>query len=198
MGARHCLRKTSSLAKRHLILVGSMGFVLAAGKGRAGSYHLLAPLRRLSALALFSNLRFYFRWIPSEINPADGPSRSKQTQVGGRVDSRGWGVFGKIAQRSFSSALSEEAKAWAGLPVGDLEQQPDDSGAAEGQQHHSNITRARSPGSGVLAEEHLPLIEGGSSSSKPPRSKPPQEVSASGLRITALASFTSRGKVETK
>ncbi|CAK0886135.1 unnamed protein product [Prorocentrum cordatum] len=60
---------------RHLILSDSMAWVCAATKGRGSLWILLRRCRELCALAIASGCRFVYRWIPSEWNSADAPSR---------------------------------------------------------------------------------------------------------------------------
>ena len=75
-GAKHALRSHASLGKRILMLVDSLSLALGMCKGRAHSHHLRIPLLRISALSLASGCRFATRWIPSELNVADAPSRA--------------------------------------------------------------------------------------------------------------------------
>ena len=49
--------------------------MFAARKGRSSAYQLLWHLRRLSAFLLCSGMMLYCNWIPTEVNPADRPSR---------------------------------------------------------------------------------------------------------------------------
>ena len=72
---RHKLRKLSGLKCKHLALVDTLPLALAAGKGRASSWHLLRPLRQICSLLLCSSCRLITRWVPSELNAADAPSR---------------------------------------------------------------------------------------------------------------------------
>jgi len=74
-GVRHILRKCSNFGKRHVILTDSMTAAVAIDKGRANSFRLRRVLQQLAALSLGSGCVFRSRWIPSEWNPADGPSR---------------------------------------------------------------------------------------------------------------------------
>ena len=60
---------------RHLILSDSMAWVCAATKGRGSPWFLLRRCRELCALAIASGCRFVYRWIPSEWNSSDAPSR---------------------------------------------------------------------------------------------------------------------------
>ncbi|CAK0869151.1 unnamed protein product, partial [Prorocentrum cordatum] len=72
---RHATRDVALHHHRLLFLVDNLPLALAAGKGRGREPTLRRPLRRISALALATNLRCYVRWIPSGLNVADGPSR---------------------------------------------------------------------------------------------------------------------------
>ena len=57
--------------QRHLFLGDNMGVVLACARARSKSFKFIVQLRKLCALSLISNIRVYFRWIPSEINLSD-------------------------------------------------------------------------------------------------------------------------------
>ena len=78
LGVRHLMRNTASLGCRLLVLGDNMPVVLAATKGRGRSKFLRRPPRELAALLLATaGSRLSNRWIPSESNPADAPSRGK-------------------------------------------------------------------------------------------------------------------------
>ncbi len=77
--ARHKLRRVSEVGKRHILLTDNLSLCLAATKGRSGSPHLKGVLQRLCSLALVTGSRFYVRWLPSELNPADRGSRAPGT-----------------------------------------------------------------------------------------------------------------------
>lgn len=72
---KHQLRSQANLNQRILALVDNLPLALGAAKGRANSPHLLPTLRQICALSLVSGSRLYVRWIPSEKNVADAPSR---------------------------------------------------------------------------------------------------------------------------
>lgn len=74
-GVRHRLRDKASLGRRLLLLGDNMTLTLAVGKGRSGSPLLRGTLRELAAITLATGTRLVSRWIPSEHNVADGPSR---------------------------------------------------------------------------------------------------------------------------
>ncbi|CAK0892102.1 unnamed protein product, partial [Prorocentrum cordatum] len=60
---------------RDLFLVDNAAIVLSFARGRCNIYVVLQQIRRFRALCLIHNIRPYFRWIMSEFNPADAPSR---------------------------------------------------------------------------------------------------------------------------
>ena len=75
IGLRRALRAVSAHHCRHLSFVDNLALALAAGKGRGKTSRLRRPLRQFAALCLAGNVRVFVRWIPSERNAADPPSR---------------------------------------------------------------------------------------------------------------------------
>ena len=57
------------------VFTDSQVVVGALGKGRASSHQLLRLCRMAAAVQLACGIRLYLRWVPSESNVADGPSR---------------------------------------------------------------------------------------------------------------------------
>lgn len=76
MGIKWILSHPHAIAKRVLLLGDSMVAIGALTKGRSSSFSILRLLRRFAALSLASGLLVTFRYIPTDVNPADGPSRS--------------------------------------------------------------------------------------------------------------------------
>ncbi len=64
-----------SLSRRVLLLVDSTVAYYSLWKGRSSSPALLFVLRKIAALLLASGLSLLPSWVPSEVNPADAPSR---------------------------------------------------------------------------------------------------------------------------
>ena len=60
---------------RLVIWCDSLVVVFAVRKGRSSSPELLRRMRALSAHLLATGVQLYCNWIPTEVNPADGPSR---------------------------------------------------------------------------------------------------------------------------
>lgn len=73
--ARWVLSFRHSVGARVLVLCDSQVVVGAVTKGRSSSQLLLRRLRYLSSLVLASGLRLSLRWVPTDLNPADEPSR---------------------------------------------------------------------------------------------------------------------------
>lgn len=65
---------SAHLSRVHL-LVDSTVTLFSLWKGRSSSPRLLLILRKISALLLASGMALHVGWVPSEVNPADRPSR---------------------------------------------------------------------------------------------------------------------------
>jgi hypothetical protein len=75
---RWVLSSPDSINRRLLLLSDSQVAVGALCKGRSSAHSLLARLRPTCALLLASGIQLSVRWIRSELNPADEPSRRFQ------------------------------------------------------------------------------------------------------------------------
>ena len=73
---RWALSSSSAMNSRLLLLCDSSAVLGALSKGRSSSVLLLRRCRRMSAWLLASGLRLFMRWVPTEWNPADAPSRA--------------------------------------------------------------------------------------------------------------------------
>ncbi len=83
------------------MILDNLPLALSAGNGRAGTHLLLRPLRRMCALLLLSSARMIVRWIPSELNSADAPSRGfAKLQLRDAIPARG------VARASAGGAAS--------------------------------------------------------------------------------------------
>lgn len=58
-----------------LLLTDSLSMALAFERARSKSFKVLLQIRRFAAVALARNITPHLRWIPSELNAADEPSR---------------------------------------------------------------------------------------------------------------------------
>lgn len=77
LAVRRLTRSQNSRRKKHLFLVDNMGLALAVCKGRASNYGMLRIMQQLSALSIAGDICIRVRWIASEFNIADGPSRGQ-------------------------------------------------------------------------------------------------------------------------
>ncbi len=71
------LRHVCPLDSRFLLLTDSTAALGALTKGRSSSFALLRCVRRVSATLLATGVRPLYRYVESEANPADRPSRSR-------------------------------------------------------------------------------------------------------------------------
>ena len=71
----HLLRANRNIGKHVVCLVDNLPAALFATKGRGKSHLLKGPLRKIASLLLATGSRLHVRWIPSELNIADRPSR---------------------------------------------------------------------------------------------------------------------------
>lgn len=72
----HALRANRNFGRRILFLSDNLPLSLGVCKGRAKSSFLTKPLRKICALSLATGSKFHVRWVPSEWNVADKPSRA--------------------------------------------------------------------------------------------------------------------------
>ena len=72
---KHVMRDNKRFGLRHVILTDSMTAAVSYDKGRSQSFRLRRVLQQSGALCLATGSSFRLRWVPSEWNPADGPSR---------------------------------------------------------------------------------------------------------------------------
>ena len=72
---RHLSRSSPAWHKRVLIFTDSLVTLGCLGKGRSSARGLLRVCRQAAAIQLACRIRLYLRWVPSERNLADAPSR---------------------------------------------------------------------------------------------------------------------------
>ena len=72
---RHLARSRRNWGHKVLLLIDSMAALGVIAKGRSSSLPLLRLARQVCAISLAFDIRPAPRYIPSEVNPSDGPSR---------------------------------------------------------------------------------------------------------------------------
>ena len=75
LALRRLSRDSKQRGKRLLVLVDNLALGMALSKGRAHDFHMLRICQQAAAISLAADFFVRPRWIPSEVNPADGPSR---------------------------------------------------------------------------------------------------------------------------
>ena len=83
LGLRWCVSRPASIGARLPFLVDSSVAYYIARKGRTSTPHLLTIFRRCSALTLALSASMAPVWLPSQLNPADAPSRSLHALASG-------------------------------------------------------------------------------------------------------------------
>ena len=78
---QHRLQRPDGCHCRMLFLGDNLGCILALSRSRAKDYHLLVQVRKVAAWCLARGVRISFRWIPSEWNTADDPSRLAEAEL---------------------------------------------------------------------------------------------------------------------
>ncbi len=70
----------SSSHRRVLLLTDSSTAFGALTKGRSSAYAILRSCRSIAALSLAAGVYLNMKWVPSALNPADGPSRATHSR----------------------------------------------------------------------------------------------------------------------
>ena len=106
LAMRRLTRSQQYRGLRHVVLLDNLALCFAVGKGRCHGFALLRVLQQLSALSLASGIILRPRWIPSESNLADGPSRGQVEPGAYRKD---WGIW-PGEEINFKSSQSDSSK----------------------------------------------------------------------------------------
>ena len=131
IAARRLTRNSRSRGKRHLFFVDNLALAMSSCKGRASNYSMLRIMQQLGALSLAGGFVIRLRWVASEFNPADGPSRGQvrpgtyqapSSQADGRAS-----FFTKSSRSEPESECSEESgQAETELPTHESDREESD------------------------------------------------------------------------
>ena len=99
------LTDTSNWNQRHLFVNDDMGMDLAVSKRRCRDAHLLVLMRRVGALVLLTGCAAVNRWLPSELNGSDGPSRVHEPRERQKGPAEN---FGRRGQKKFAEGFYVE------------------------------------------------------------------------------------------
>ena len=78
LGVKHAVRDRKRRGRRVLFFVDNQSLLGGVRKGRSSSWGMLVRCRHVAAHALFAGLRLFWRYVPTDINVADGPSRGQR------------------------------------------------------------------------------------------------------------------------
>ena len=77
IATRRLSRTKRHRGKRHVVIVDNLALAFSVCKGRSNNFAMLRVLQQLGALCLAAELTLRPRWVPSEWNVSDGPSRGQ-------------------------------------------------------------------------------------------------------------------------
>ena len=81
LAVRRLSRSSEHRGKRLLVLVDNLALAFGMGKGRSCNHGMLRLNQKIGALLLACNIDLRVRWIPSEWNVSDGPSRGSNLRT---------------------------------------------------------------------------------------------------------------------
>ncbi len=117
-GIKHVLRSVDNFGKRHLVLSDSITAVCALDRGRGKAFKMRRVTQQVGAMCLATHTVFSYRWLPSEWNPADGPSRGSRFPT----DVSSWRPDGdSSADRDRAEDKGQQAEAFKGAEVSGAE-----------------------------------------------------------------------------
>ena len=202
---RHKLRSSLNFGCKHVHFGDNLGMVLAFDRGRAKSVPLLICCRRVLAYSIAGDSSFIHRWVPSEHNAADGPSRRWEHLCNAAPSKRQSKaikealIYPKAATDS-TIRQARELQRWALGRVEEEDSTPPDKGRANQESAATRATRSGRGHQGFQTAEALcsrcppkeggaPVFSGGSGSG-----------TTNGRGVQAqdsfVSSFLSRNEVE--
>ncbi len=77
LAVRRLARSQKNRGKNHVVFMDNLALCFSTAKGRGKNFSMLRIMQQIGSISLACNLGIFPRWIPSEDNPADGPSRGQ-------------------------------------------------------------------------------------------------------------------------
>lgn len=132
---QHLARSSKQHSFKHLILTDSMSCTLAITKGRSSTGSMNRICRQVAAILLSTGMRIGCCWVPSELNPADRPSRGMPWQYfDARATAKTWCGHAATSKPVRTQGWRHEA----------FEQVRDELGLAESASGGATVVRAQS------------------------------------------------------
>eukprot|EP00973_Karenia_brevis_P033468 4614481-Karenia_brevis.AAC.1 len=103
---RFCRTRYGANSKK-MFLGDNMSVTLAFDRCRAHDFRLLLQVRKMCGLLLSRNSKGFWKWIPSEFNPADFPSRQLDRGSAFRLPISSHEEISPAASKLFSSISSK-------------------------------------------------------------------------------------------
>lgn len=147
---RHALRSREAHGRRMLVLSDNLGLTLAIAKGRGKTASVNQTCRELAALSMLTNCKVVVRWVPSELNPSDGPSRGARWTGGLAPALQSHAAGAEAAGPSHSGKVASQAAAWGSSGGRYLAALDDALTSAAGEEEEAGRRRGRfrSPATG--------------------------------------------------
>ncbi len=95
---------------RDLLLVDNLSVCLSFERKRSRNYKLLCQIRKFSAYCFVFNIKCSIRWIPSEANCSDDPSRQFSVSVPSALEAKQKHLDGSIDGSIFSHLAPIKAR----------------------------------------------------------------------------------------
>ena len=109
---RHAARSRENWGTRILFFTDSLVTLGCFSKGRSSAHQLLQLCRRVAAIVLAKGIRPAWRYVPSELNFADGPSRQLEVGVADNTEAaHRWRGFPKVLLRFLPKHFHQEGEA---------------------------------------------------------------------------------------
>ena len=138
---RHQFRAVDNFGKKLLHFCDNMSMTLLLAKGRSGTYTMLRICRRVACLLLATDSFLSIRWIPSELNIADKPSRRWESL-------RTADAACRAQEKIFKKEVYDRCYPNGSKGGGIAQTSPSGSGGFSAKSSQTSVSRASSPHSG--------------------------------------------------
>lgn len=171
LALRRLSRTSRHRGKRHLVFLDNIALAFAVRKGRAHTYDMLRVMQQVGSISLAANLGLSVRWVPSEYNPADGPSR-------GQIRPGAFSKDGGPSSNEVKQTASEVSQASAQIRMPNFESRSEGSGRAEEEKSEECKESDRRQDGTAAGEQEAEAYHTGGDSAEGSRGQDDWEVGA--------------------